>query len=608
MTACSSTGQFCHDGSCGWQRRMRAVRARPRAPTTTGPRQPSTSPAATARPAGRHGAACGAGRQAAQDVLRPAGRTRAARRSARRRARHVARRCRAALHAERSRRARTAGRRAGRKPVPLARPARPVRPSCAREFRRHACRRQQSGRARRRALVDVPQPRTSRRERRRRLAPARRAGRRQVARTCRPGRRNPAGSAGRAPPRRAQQPLLQARELRQAEGEPGIVAERAEVAEVVGDALELERQRAQPGRARRARTVRHALERLAVGPAKATAESPDTRAASRAPSSNRQLGEAPLDALVHVAQPLLEPQHLLADDREAEVAGLDDAGMHRADRRSRARRRPRRARTRSRRAGSRPAAIGIARRQREGIGGPRAVPQPRPRRRVGRAQCRQVEDRTLHAAGGREDVLDARDSDASPSQRAARRQSPPAATTTRAHDVAGPRRGRRPTAPAAGRRRAATSCAPPRQSRAPSTSTARDAGSAGDRLRPFQPAAQGHVSRPRSCARPRDTSRPGTAGCTARASAPAPGARTPAAAPAGAAGASPSVSPNTIGCTRPKIAANATPSATEQDRRGPGLLLHRRRQDQEFAREHAERRHAEDRQRARASGPSRSSG
>ena len=33
ITACSSTGQFCHDGSCGWQRRMRAarpaVRARP---------------------------------------------------------------------------------------------------------------------------------------------------------------------------------------------------------------------------------------------------------------------------------------------------------------------------------------------------------------------------------------------------------------------------------------------------------------------------------------------------------------------------------------------------------------------------------------------------
>ena len=30
---------------------------------------------------------------------------------------------------------------------------------------------------------------------------------------------------------------------------------------------------------------------------------------------------------MHVAEPLFELQHLLADDREAEVPGLDDAGM-----------------------------------------------------------------------------------------------------------------------------------------------------------------------------------------------------------------------------------------------------------------------------------------
>ena len=33
-----------------------------------------------------------------------------------------------------------------------------------------------------------------------------------------------------------------------------------------------------------------------------------------------------------VAEPLLEPQHALADHREAEVPGLDDAGVHRPDR------------------------------------------------------------------------------------------------------------------------------------------------------------------------------------------------------------------------------------------------------------------------------------
>ncbi len=38
-----------------------------------------------------------------------------------------------------------------------------------------------------------------------------------------------------------------------------------------------------------------------------------------------------LDAFVDVAEPLLEPQHLLADDRKTKVPGLDDAGVHGAD-------------------------------------------------------------------------------------------------------------------------------------------------------------------------------------------------------------------------------------------------------------------------------------
>ena len=42
--------------------------------------------------------------------------------------------------------------------------------------------------------------------------------------------------------------------------------------------------------------------------------------------------EALLDAFMFVAEPLLQPQHLLADDREAEMPGFDDAGVHRPDR------------------------------------------------------------------------------------------------------------------------------------------------------------------------------------------------------------------------------------------------------------------------------------
>ena len=39
-----------------------------------------------------------------------------------------------------------------------------------------------------------------------------------------------------------------------------------------------------------------------------------------------------LDALVHIAEALFEPHHGLAAGGEAEVPGLDDAGMHRPDR------------------------------------------------------------------------------------------------------------------------------------------------------------------------------------------------------------------------------------------------------------------------------------
>mgnify|MGYP006213732327 CR=1 FL=1 len=46
----------------------------------------------------------------------------------------------------------------------------------------------------------------------------------------------------------------------------------------------------------------------------------------------RLADEASFDALVHVAEPLLEPQHLLADDGETEMPGLDRAGVDGADR------------------------------------------------------------------------------------------------------------------------------------------------------------------------------------------------------------------------------------------------------------------------------------
>ena len=60
--------------------------------------------------------------------------------------------------------------------------------------------------------------------------------------------------------------------------------------------------------------------------------SPETRPASRAAAVEVGAGHQPLDALVDVAEPLLEPHDGLAVGGEAEMPGLDDAGMHRADR------------------------------------------------------------------------------------------------------------------------------------------------------------------------------------------------------------------------------------------------------------------------------------
>ena len=63
----------------------------------------------------------------------------------------------------------------------------------------------------------------------------------------------------------------------------------------------------------------------------------DGRVARDAPGKARALREVrarhqALDALMHIAEPLLETDHGLAVGGEAEMAGLDDAGVHRPDR------------------------------------------------------------------------------------------------------------------------------------------------------------------------------------------------------------------------------------------------------------------------------------
>jgi len=99
----------------------------------------------------------------------------------------------------------------------------------------------------------------------------------------------------------AQPDFLQARTLRQPECEPGIVAERAEVAEVIGDALAFQGERAQPLRTRRHDGSRDALECLAVRPREGNGRIARDACCQAMAIGEPHLREALLDSLVHVA-------------------------------------------------------------------------------------------------------------------------------------------------------------------------------------------------------------------------------------------------------------------------------------------------------------------
>ena len=332
----------------------------------------------------------------------------------------------------------------------------------------------------------------------------------------------------------AQQVLLQARELREPEGEPGIVAKRAEIAEVIGDAFEFQRQRTQPGRARWHRDPRHAFECLAIGPGIGHARVTGHSCREAVSVEDRQFGEASLDALVHVAQALLEPQDLLAHHGEAEVTRFDDAGMHRAD-------------------GNFMDAIALdphervivdrslRRRwhriggQRERVPGPGRMAQPRPCVMTCRTQAAEIEHRSLHAAGRREHVLDAgavagviRDCKADQEY-------------TRWCNGHGMDRVALPASIRTPEREQPSACGCDILGQVAPLDRVDDklcdCCSSLCRRHPGHPARKAHVIAPRSCWPQRDTSQPGREGCRGRAATPAQGVRTPAAAQADAAGA-----------------------------------------------------------------------
>ncbi len=126
--------------------------------------------------------------------------------------------------------------------------------------------------------------------------------------------------------------LAQPRELVETEGESDVVEHRADVADMVGDALALAHQGAQPNGARRHLQAGRLLHRHARGPGVR-----DGGVARDAPGQPREargiaaLGDF-LDALVGVAEALFELEHGLAHRLKAKVPGFDNAGVHRPDR------------------------------------------------------------------------------------------------------------------------------------------------------------------------------------------------------------------------------------------------------------------------------------
>ncbi len=171
----------------------------------------------------------------------------------------------------------------------------------------------------------------------------------------------------------------------------GVVADEAEVAHVVGDPLELGQQRPEPMGAGRGFGAGRGLDRAGEGQREGhRAVARHAAGEARGPGEVGTLEQA-LDPLVDVAQPLLETGDRLAVGGEAEMAGLDDAGMDRAHR-------------------DLVQAVALDRQERIGClgggaaGGPQPMVEPGPRIRAALGvEAPQVADRPLQAQGRRMD-------------------------------------------------------------------------------------------------------------------------------------------------------------------------------------------------------------
>ncbi len=129
---------------------------------------------------------------------------------------------------------------------------------------------------------------------------------------------------------RAQHALAQDAAMGVHQRERGVVADRADVAEMVGEPLQFGHQRAQPHRATGNRDAERGLRGAREGDLIGDRAVALTRQAIERRASGWRRHQA-VDAFVHVAEPLLQPHHGLAVRMKAEMAGFDDPGMDRSD-------------------------------------------------------------------------------------------------------------------------------------------------------------------------------------------------------------------------------------------------------------------------------------
>ena len=136
------------------------------------------------------------------------------------------------------------------------------------------------------------------------------------------------GELGVEPPRA----LGERREAVVAGREPDPGADRGDVVEVAPDALELEQDRARASELRGRREPERLLAGVRVGDAvRDRAGGAGARRRTRRPSSSVAPLGGPLEPAVLVEEARVEVEDPVADDVEAEVAGLDHAGVDRPD-------------------------------------------------------------------------------------------------------------------------------------------------------------------------------------------------------------------------------------------------------------------------------------